>query len=256
MAAGGGVAVLGAQHADQLAHHVGALEAGHRGRGSVRGRVLDDREVAVGERGDLGQVGDADDLAAAREVAQLLADGAGGLAADAVLIDDASGGQTAGRHLLARGHRRIAAIGAADRLVRQRERLAGFARAMRQAGNDEWAPYLRANVLDAADAEHCVVELLTAQPPPTALFTANNRITTGALRALRDRRHPPALVGFDDFDLAELLRISVVAYDAVELGRQAARLALERIAGGTGPHRTILMPTHLVSRGSGEIDHR
>ena len=52
-------------------------------RGGVGGRVLDDREVAVGERGDLRQVGDADDLAAAGELAQLLADRARGLAADA-----------------------------------------------------------------------------------------------------------------------------------------------------------------------------
>ena len=39
--------------------------------------------MAVGERGDLRQVRDADDLAAGRELAQLLADRPGGLAADA-----------------------------------------------------------------------------------------------------------------------------------------------------------------------------
>ena len=61
-----------------------------RGRSSVtvvravcaRG-VLDDREVAVGQRGDLRQVRDADDLAALGERAQLLAHRARGLAADA-----------------------------------------------------------------------------------------------------------------------------------------------------------------------------
>ena len=49
-----------------------------RARGLAR-RVLDDREVAVGQRRDLRQVGDADDLAAGRQLAQLLAHGAGGL---------------------------------------------------------------------------------------------------------------------------------------------------------------------------------
>ncbi len=49
----------------------------------VGGGVLDDREVAVAERGDLGQVGDAQHLPALRQLAQASADRAGGVPADA-----------------------------------------------------------------------------------------------------------------------------------------------------------------------------
>jgi hypothetical protein len=53
VAAGCGVAVLGAEHAHELPDDVAALEArDRRPRGLGRG-VLDDREVAVGQRGDL-----------------------------------------------------------------------------------------------------------------------------------------------------------------------------------------------------------
>ncbi len=52
-------------------------------RVGLGGGVLDDREVAVAERGDLGQVGDAQHLPALAEIAQALADGARGVAADA-----------------------------------------------------------------------------------------------------------------------------------------------------------------------------
>jgi LacI family transcriptional regulator len=175
-----------------------------------------------------------------------------GLSADAVLIDNVGGGRSAGEHLLAAGHRRIAVVNDLARLVPQRDRVDGFVQAMREAGNTAWEPYLRADVHDAQAAEQTVHELLATDPPPTAVFTANNRLTTGALRALRGHDRPPALVGFDDFDLADVVGVTVVAHDAVEMGRRAARLALERITGQGGPPRTVLMPTWIIPRGSGE----
>lgn len=73
-------------------------------------------------------------------------------------------------------------------------------------------------------------------------------------RALSLSRRRPALVGFDDFDFAPLLSppVTVVSYDPVELGRQAARLICERLDGESGPPRQIVVPTELVARGSGE----
>ncbi|MGX6603024.1 LacI family DNA-binding transcriptional regulator [Micromonosporaceae bacterium Da 78-11] len=175
-----------------------------------------------------------------------------GLAADAVLIDNAGGAHAAGAHLLARGHRRIALVADLARMAPQRGRIDGFVTSMRAAGNSEWERYVRTDVHDLRQAERTVRELLELDPPPTALFTTNNRLTTGALRALRGRSDPPALVGFDDFDLADVLGTTVVAHDMTALGREAARLAYERISGHTGPARTIVIPTSLVTRGSGE----
>ena len=105
---------------------------------------------------------------------------------------------------------------------------------------------------DAGPAERTVRDLLALPRPPTALFTTNNRLTTGALRALRDHPAPPALIGFDDFDLADLLGTTVVAHDATALGRAAARLAHQRMSGHRGPARTVVIATSVVARGSGE----
>jgi LacI family transcriptional regulator len=65
---------------------------------------------------------------------------------------------------------------------------------------------------------------------------------------------PLAMVAFDDFELAPLLSppVTVVAHDPVELGRRAARLICERLDGGVGPPRRIVVPTRLIPRGSGE----
>jgi LacI family transcriptional regulator len=175
-----------------------------------------------------------------------------GLAADAVLIDNAGGARSAAEHLLAAGHRRIALVADLARMVPQRARIDGFLDAMRAVGNTEWEPYVRTDVHDVRRAERTVRELLRLDPAPTAIFTTNNRLTTGALRAMRGLADPPALVGFDDFDLADVLGTTVVAHDMTALGREAARLAHERISGHTGPARTIVISTSVIARGSGE----
>ncbi len=93
-----------------------------------------------------------------------------------------------------------------------------------------------------------VRELLALAPDrrPTAIFTGNNRHTVGALRALRGLEHEVALVGFDDFELADLLVMptTVVRHDSQELGRHAAdarlRAARRRRRAAParrGPHR-------------------
>ncbi|WIN00655.1 LacI family DNA-binding transcriptional regulator [Actinoplanes oblitus] len=175
-----------------------------------------------------------------------------GMAADCVLIDNTGGARAAAEHLLAGGHRRIALVADLVRTASQRARISGFAAAMRAAGNPAWESYLRTDVHDAATATRVVGELLDLPEPPTALFTTNNRLTIGALRALRGCRRPPALVGFDDFELADVVGVTVVAHDMTELGRAAARLAFDRIGGHTGPPRTVVIPATLVPRGSGE----
>jgi len=175
-----------------------------------------------------------------------------GLAADAVLIDNVGGARSAAEHLLAGGHSRIALVADLARMAPQRDRIEGFVATMARAGNSAWEPYLRTDVHDVRHAERAVRELLEMDPPPTALFTTNNRLTTGALRALRDQGDPPALVGFDDFDLADVIGTTVVAHDAIALGREAARLACQRISGHIGPARTIVISTSLIARGSGE----
>jgi LacI family transcriptional regulator len=123
---------------------------------------------------------------------------------------------------------------------------------MAAAGIADWQRYVRSDSHDVDAAEAAVRELLTMRSAPSALITTNNRITTGALRALRGARRPPALVGFDDFDLADLLGITVVAHDPERMGELGAELIANRLRGHSGPAQRLLLPTRLVPRGSGE----
>jgi LacI family transcriptional regulator len=173
-----------------------------------------------------------------------------GLLADAVLLDNRAGARAGVAHLLEQGHRRIALVGDYPWLSTNRDRVAGFGDAMRAAGVADWRALVHEGAHDAASAEQGVAELLGSAAPPTALFTTNNLITTGALRAVRGHRPPVGIVGFDDLEHGDLLDVTVVAYDAEEMGRAATRLALARIDGAAGPSRTVTMPTRLRVRGS------
>jgi LacI family transcriptional regulator len=181
----------------------------------------------------------------------------GGVDADTVLLDNCGGARNAIEHLLAQGHRRIAYVADPGRLYTASERLRGFREALADAGVEVDSELVRLDTHSAELAEDVVRELLALAPDrrPTAIFTGNNRHTVGALRALRGLEHEVALVGFDDFELADLLVMptTVVRHDSQELGRHAAELAFMRLDGRDGPPRRVVVPTELVIRGSGEV---
>jgi LacI family transcriptional regulator len=180
-----------------------------------------------------------------------------GLDTDTVLLDNQGGARAAVEHLLAHGHRRIAYVADPDELSTAAERLAGYRAAMEAAKAEIDPELVRLGTHDAGQAEAVVRELLALPPGrrPTAIFTGNNRHTLGALRALRGLEREIALVGFDDFELADLLAMptTVVRHDSYRMGEQAAALAFARLDGDAGPPRRIVVPTELVPRGSGEV---
>jgi LacI family transcriptional regulator len=175
------------------------------------------------------------------------------LAADSVVLDNQAGAVAAIRSLADHGHRRIAYIGGPPSLYTHRERLAGYRQAM-VATNGDYSELLeRADGPDAPSAEAAARALLAADRPPTAILAGNNRASLGVLRAIRDRLEPVAFISFDDFDMADLLGVTVVAHDPAAMGREAVRLAVLRHGDFARPVGSLVVPTRLVRRGSGEI---
>jgi LacI family transcriptional regulator len=178
----------------------------------------------------------------------------GDIETDTVLLDNVGGARQAVQHLVAHGHERIAYVSDAAAMWTASERLAGYRAAHEEAGLEVDEALVRLGTHRADEAEAVVAELLALpiEERPSALFTANNRNTVGALKALRATGVDAALVGFDDFELADLLGASVVRFESAALGRQASALAFARLDGNDGPPETIVVPTELVARGSGE----
>jgi LacI family transcriptional regulator len=180
-----------------------------------------------------------------------------GIEADTVLFDNVGGARQAIEHLLGHGHTRIAFVGDPPSMYTASQRLEGYAAALRGAGVEPRDELVITGSHDAASAERAVRELLAlpADHRPTALFTANNRNTIGALRALRETDEAIALVGFDDFELADMLPVpvTVVRHDPAEMGRIGANLAYARLDGEDALPRRHVIECELVARGSGEV---
>jgi LacI family transcriptional regulator len=180
---------------------------------------------------------------------------AGDIEADVILIDNIGGARAAVGHLARGGHRRIAMVGDTETIFTAAERRLGYELALKEHGLAFDPTLVRLGPHDVAASEQVVRDLLALADPPTAIFCGNNRNTLGALRALPTDGPRPGLVGFDDFELAELLPtpVTVVAYDPGELGRMAAELVCSRLDGDDRPLQRIALPTTLIARGSGEV---
>jgi LacI family transcriptional regulator len=176
--------------------------------------------------------------------------------ADAIVSDNALGVQAGVEQLLANGHRRIAFLGGRRALFTAQERLRGYRDALRRRGVEE-DPALVMLDLDDAAARRAVHALLQAPQRPTALFTAQNLVTIGAVDALHRLgvQHEIALIGYDDVALAGVVDppLSVLAPDPVALGHEAANLLFSRLEGHNGPGRRVVVPTAFIRRGSGEL---
>jgi LacI family transcriptional regulator len=179
------------------------------------------------------------------------------LEADAVVSSNRLGAIAAVDHLCSFGHRRIAYLGDSLAIATAAQRFEGYQYALERAGLEGDPRIISHGLRSTEAATQATIDLIGLPDPPTALFAAQNLITIGAVKALRQAGAQDciALVGFDDFVLADVLvpGITVITQDVARLGRLAAQLLFARLEGDDSPPRTHIVPTSLVVRGSGEI---
>ncbi len=178
-----------------------------------------------------------------------------GLDTDCVLVEDFHGAREATACLLADGHTRVAFLGNPPALYTGAERLRGFWAAHEEVGIEPDHSLIRQGLVDSAAAERATLDLLGRVDGPTAVFCTNNRISQGAIRALYKSGTTLPVAGFDDFDLSDVLGLplTLVSYDADEIGRQAARLLIDRLEQGDATPRAsrrVTVPTHVVRHGA------
>lgn len=179
---------------------------------------------------------------------------AGDIVADTVLVDNLGGTVEAVAHLARFGHQRIAFLGDAPNIFTASERLRGFREGCARAGLRFDEDLVMMGPHDERSIRDALRRVMQHPAPATALVTGNNRITVLVLRAQAGQVERPALVGFDDFELADLLNppVTVIAHDTGALGKAAAELLFARLAGDESPPHRVTMPVRLITRGSGE----
>lgn len=159
-------------------------------------------------------------------------------------------------HLAALGHRRIGLVAGLPGLSTTAERVTGYRQGLSTAGLPLDESLVVPGNSESAGAERATTALMSLAAPPTALVTANNAMTIGSLRALRARGlavpDDIALCCFDDFAWADLFspRLTAVAQPSKEIGAEAVRVLLERLASPDRPVRTVRLPCTFVHRAS------
>ena len=180
-----------------------------------------------------------------------------GVDIDAVVTDNREAAAAGVAHLIAQGHTRIAFIGGQSTLSTEQARYSGFLDAMAKVGAPVRPEWVHHGAQDSDQAREVALGVLGQEQAPTAIFSGQNLITMGTVRALRELglQHRVALVGFDDFQLADLLdpAITVVAQDARAIGHLAGELLFRRMEDAERQATTHVVPCTLVTRGSGEI---
>jgi DNA-binding LacI/PurR family transcriptional regulator len=96
--------------------------------------------------------------------------------------------------------------------------------------------------------------MLSLPQPPTAIFAASDTQAIGVLEAAREmgQRVPEDLsvVGYDDIEMADVLRLTTVRQLLFESGQRGVELLLEAIENpDTDPFQEVL-PSELVVRGT------
>ena len=176
-----------------------------------------------------------------------------GFKTDCVLVHNHEAAYNTTRHLIGHGHRRIAFVGYGERLYTVRERIDGYLRAMSEAGLES---LIRASAPAPAGAHLLALEVLSMKRPPTAIFSSNTLAMHGVLEAAHilglSVPEDLALAGFEDFRWAGLVKpgLTVVRQPGEEMGRRAAQILFERLAGKKGPPQHIMLDTELIIRES------
>jgi LacI family transcriptional regulator len=159
------------------------------------------------------------------------------------------------RHLLALGHRDIALLATTGELANIRDRIAGYRRALAEAGCAGRARIVFGG-LTVEGAQAAVGAALAAAGRPSALFALSYIATLGALKAIRacDLAFPGevSLLGFDDSDWMTALRpyVSTVRQPVEAMAAEAWRLLEARLAGSRAAGARVRLPCTLTVRES------
>ena len=160
-----------------------------------------------------------------------------GLNASAVICDHAQGVKEATADLIKNGHKKIAFVSGRKDVFISRNRMQGYEEALKEANIKIDENLIRLGKFGEQFSYEQTCDLFKSKSPPTALITGGIGASTGALRALKELGIKPgkdvAFVALDEWPMFDVLTadLSSVFRDSEEMGREAARLILDLIAG-------------------------
>lgn len=175
---------------------------------------------------------------------------------DAVIVDNKKAASIAVKHLIEQGHKEIAHIAAPLRFQIGELRLEGYRETLINSGLKFDSALISEGQFSPTSGYHCMNKLLDQGNSFTAVFSANDQMAIGAMRALLEKgyRIPEdvAVIGLDNNFPSTLVTpsLSSVNLPKFEMGYQAMTLLSERLKQPESPRRVITLDTELIVRKS------
>lgn len=175
---------------------------------------------------------------------------------DTVSINNEAGGYIATRQLIDRGHKRIGIVCGIKGLSNTKERFEGYKKALKEEGLSLSKELVTYGDYIESGGRQAMVELLSLNDRPTAVFSTNNLMTLGCIKEIHSRKisipDEMALIGFDDSTWAEALMppLTTVKQPGYELGINAAELLIKRLNDENSSRINIVLNPELIIRES------
>ncbi|WP_217596332.1 LacI family DNA-binding transcriptional regulator [Cohnella sp. GbtcB17] len=175
---------------------------------------------------------------------------------DYVYVDTYEGVKMATAHLIGQGARRIGYLGGSLNQQTGYQRFSGYRAAMEEAGLEIEEGFVAESDYTEKGGYAIARQWLSGAERPEAIVAANDLMAIGIMEACEEAglRIPAdiAVVGMDNLDIASRVypKLTSVAMQQEEIGRQAAQLLMERLQGERSDQRTVRLMPALVTRES------
>ena len=174
-----------------------------------------------------------------------------------IFVDNVLGGFNATNLLISEGHTKIGIMTGILSSEPAAERVVGYKKALKEANIEINDKYILDGQFSMEKAYELTKKLLDSKDKPTALITSSNRMTMGAIKALKENnKNIPedlAIVAFDKVDLLDVLGIRITYIDEcpMELGRNSMNLLCDIFndSDKNFKRRVIILPK-LIIKGS------
>jgi LacI family transcriptional regulator, galactose operon repressor len=173
---------------------------------------------------------------------------------DAVLVDDKDGAYEGVAHLLRLGYRRIGIIAGSSSISTSRRRLEGYRQALRHCGVSFDPSLVCVGNFRVESGYSAGLDLLKKKP--AAVFISNYLMAVGFMRAMRQYQlrcpQDVAIVTCDDHPWLDSFvpRLTTVNFPKYDVGAEAARVLVDRLARRERPLETVQLKSSLQIRDS------
>ena len=173
-----------------------------------------------------------------------------------ISLDDDKVAYEATQHLISLGHKRIALVTGPMEEDCSQDRLAGFQRALNEAGIPFEQSLMFEGDWSATSGSEALADFVKKGNLPTAVFAQNDRMAMGVMRAARDAnlKVPDQLsvIGVDDMPLSSYFDppLTTMRQDMPLIGQEAIRKLIDIIQNKTVEQTVLKLPAQLVVRQS------